>query len=47
MLADWEAGTLKLESEGEARGRVLACRDIEGLSLASIRQFYGIEGEQP
>lgn len=47
MLAEWEGGSVSLVIEQEARGRVLACKDIEALSLASIRQFYGIEGEQP
>ena len=36
----WISGFGVLE---EARGRILACRDMTEATLDSIRQFYGVE----
>jgi hypothetical protein len=46
MLERWMGASLKLVDEQEARGRVLESEDIEAMSLATIRGFYGIEGER-
>ena len=41
------ARSLKLVDEEEARGRALESEEVRSISLATIRNFYGIEGEQP
>lgn len=43
MLLRWRKGQADLSSEHEARGRVLACEEIEGMSLHGIRLFYGLD----
>lgn len=47
MLERWMARSLKLVDEEEARGRALESEEVRSISLATIRNFYGIEGEQP
>lgn len=42
MLVRWEGGALKLVEEQEARGRILACREVASLGLQPIRDFYGV-----
>ena len=43
MLLRWRKGQAELSTEHEARGRVLACEEVEGLSLQGIRLFYGLD----
>lgn len=42
MLGRWQAGTLKLTDEQEARGRILAIKEVAELPIEAVRAFYGI-----
>ena len=42
LLASWRAGKLVLSTEGEARGRILACEEMRETHLDHVRHFYGM-----
>ena len=41
VTAEWLSGK-PLESMSEARGRILACREMAASGVEAIRQFYGV-----
>lgn len=43
MIEQWEAGALKLTEEQEARGRLMAIREIIDLEFEHIAGMYGLE----
>lgn len=43
----WLAGRAPLEEQGFARGKIVACAEMEELKLASVRMFYGLEEPDP
>jgi hypothetical protein len=42
VIAGWKAGVLTLQVEQQARGYVMGAELISNVSLAQIRQFYGV-----
>ena len=47
LMNRWLGGSLNLTDENEARGRILMVAEIENLSLASLRRFYGVAASAP
>lgn len=45
FLAAWLQGSTNAAAEGERRGRILACMDIEQLTVASVKGFYGLPAD--